>query len=295
MNYRIITLLIAVVSALFFSACVSKKVFTEAEAAYQSQLTELRAQVSDREGRIREMEFELARAQGGNEALLATQDKLQDRIDDLQEQIVNVNRTATGSRENLLSEIRELETQQAALRERLAAGAEVLRASEREAGNLAERIRQQLDSIDRGGLHSVETQEQHVVVSLNEALLFRATATNRLEAPGQLALDAIGRMVRDNPVLVVQVTGHTDNQRVPRQSLDNWQYAAARAGTVTDYLTRDAGLSANRVTLASRGEFQPRQSNQTAEGRAKNRRVELIIQPDERSVLRNLRRALDAP
>lgn len=292
MKYRAITCLLIAVAAPLLSACVSKKVYTEAEASFQTQLAELREQVNDREDQIRSLEIDLAKAQGGNEALLATQDKLQARIDDLQEQLVDANRRAVGSRENLQAEIRDLEAQRDALDNRIAAALEALRAGETEAAALAARLQEQLDSLDRGGLHRVEQQGGRVIVDLNEALLFRGTATSRLEPTGALAVAEVGNVLMSNPVLVVQVTGHTDNQRVPRQSLDNWQYAAARAGTVIDYLTGPVGLSANRVTLASQGEFQPRQSNQTAEGRAKNRRVELIIQPAERSVLRDLRRAL---
>ena len=292
MKNRVITLLLVTIVAPLLAACVSKKVYTEAEADFQNQLTELRAQLDDREHQIRTMELELASARGGNEALLATQDKLQARIDDLQEQLVNANQRAVGNQENLRAEIRELENQRAALENRIAAAFQSLRAGEAEAVAIADRLREQLDSLDRGGLHTVEQQGARVIVDLNEALLFRGPATNRLEPTGQQAVAEIGELLKTNPVLVVQVTGHTDNQRVPRQSLDNWQYAAARAGTVVDFLTRESGLSANRITLASQGEFQPRQSNQTAEGRAKNRRVEVVIQPAERSLLRDLRRAL---
>jgi chemotaxis protein MotB len=291
--YRTNALLTLLAALTLLPGCVSKKVFTETEATFQAQLTELRTELGERDQQIRAMEIELARAAGGNDMLLATQDKLQARIDDLQEQIVAANRRAAGNQESLQTEIRQLEDQRAALEARLATAAQTLRAGEAAAATLAEQLREQLDSLDRGGLHRVEQEGARVVVDLNEALLFRGTATNRLEPEGQAAIEAIGRALTANPVLVVQVTGHTDNQRVPRQSLDNWQYAAARAATVIEFLTTESGLSANRLTLASHGEFRPRQSNQTAEGRAQNRRVELIIEPAERSVLRELRRSLE--
>ncbi len=90
----------------------------------------------------------------------------------------------------------------------------------------------------------------------------------------------------------IQVVGHTDNQDVNRQSLDNWQYSALRAVSIVKYLADDADLGANRIIAAAKSQFSPLQSNETAEGRARNRRIELIIAPPEVFLIQKMQREL---
>src|SRR5690606_34660178 len=77
-----------------------------------------------------------------------------------------------------------------------------------------------------------------------------------------------------------QVEGHTDNVPIrTRQYPSNWELASARAVNVTRTML-DAGLPASRVSAASYGSSLPAASHETAEGRAQNRRIDIIIVPD---------------
>jgi chemotaxis protein MotB len=76
----------------------------------------------------------------------------------------------------------------------------------------------------------------------------------------------------------VRVDGHTDSTPIdsPRYPT-NWELSAARAVTVTRYLSESAGLPAARFTAAGYGEYRPLAPNDTREHRAQNRRVEIHI------------------
>jgi chemotaxis protein MotB len=132
-----------------------------------------------------------------------------------------------------------------------------------------------------------------LTVSLNEKLLFRPGSTSRLLDDGKEALTQIVGVLNRFPEMSIQVIGHTDNQPVNRQSLDNWQYSALRAVSVTEYLTEQANLSPNRILAATKGAFAPRVSNETSEGRADNRRVDIRIFPTDGDLERELLRVID--
>jgi chemotaxis protein MotB len=86
------------------------------------------------------------------------------------------------------------------------------------------------------------------------------------------------------------IKGHTDNQPLKNTALsDNWNFSAQRAAVVARLLTREFNLNPAQVTAAGRGEFEPAASNETTEGRTKNRRVEFILVPKTSKVLRIIR------
>lgn len=78
----------------------------------------------------------------------------------------------------------------------------------------------------------------------------------------------------------VSVIGHTDNQQPSRELAkrfpSNWELAGARAASATRFLVSQ-GVDPTRIVASSRGEFNPVESNDTPEGRAKNRRIQIIL------------------
>ncbi|HEX9815165.1 MAG TPA: OmpA family protein, partial [Myxococcota bacterium] len=74
----------------------------------------------------------------------------------------------------------------------------------------------------------------------------------------------------------IAVEGHTDDVPVARRYPSNWELAAARASSVVRLMV-ELGVGPERFKVVSRGEFAPIASNETAEGRAKNRRIEIQL------------------
>jgi OmpA-OmpF porin, OOP family len=99
------------------------------------------------------------------------------------------------------------------------------------------------------------------------------TDKDTLRPDSQPTLDEIGKLLADNPRLNLHVVGHTDNQGKPDYNLD---LSRRRAAVVAGLLTARYGVAANRLDAFGCGPYAPAASNDTEDGRAKNRRVELV-------------------
>lgn len=127
---------------------------------------------------------------------------------------------------------------------------------------------------------TIEVKNGKVYVSLAEQLLFKSGST-AVDPKGVNALKQLAGVLKDNPDIQILVEGHTDNVPLGRTSQymkNNWDLSVMRATSIVDILS-SAGVSPDRVTAAGKGEFAPLTTNETAEGRAKNRRTEIILTP----------------
>ena len=141
--------------------------------------------------------------------------------------------------------------------------------------------------------YDLRTRNGQLTLSLQEDMLFSSGSTSRMKDEGEGALEELVNVLRNYPEVFVEIIGHTDNQPVRRQSLDNWQYSGLRAISVAKFLSQEAGLGPNRVKAATRSEFAPRVSNATAEGREENRRVDILMYPTDSDLERDILREMD--
>jgi chemotaxis protein MotB len=104
-----------------------------------------------------------------------------------------------------------------------------------------------------------------------------------LRTDAQAMLDAVGAALKKTP-RYVRVEGHADNLPINTvQFPSNWELSAARSIAVTRYLIDKHGVDAKRLSSLGYGEHRPLYPNTTAENRAKNRRVDVVILRTERS------------
>jgi chemotaxis protein MotB len=127
---------------------------------------------------------------------------------------------------------------------------------------------------------TVEMKNGKVYVSLSDKLLFKSGSAD-IEEKGQEAIKKLAEVLNKNPEIDVLIEGHTDN--VPlRNSVnfkDNWELSTGRATNIVRILSDICKVNPKRLTAAGRSEYLPKMSNETAEGRAKNRRTEIILTP----------------
>ena len=122
----------------------------------------------------------------------------------------------------------------------------------------------------------VRREARGMVVSLPQAILF-ASGDDRISNDARPIVARIASSIRDLPNHVTLV-GFADNLPVSnRRFHSNWDLAAARSLRLLDLLVRDYGVSESRLSISSEGANRPKSSNETAEGRADNRRVEIVI------------------
>jgi chemotaxis protein MotB len=129
--------------------------------------------------------------------------------------------------------------------------------------------------IDAGKLQ-VKIVDGRMVVALASDVLF-ASGSARLSNEGKTAIGEVAQILAEIPGRKFQVEGHTDN--VPMKNASNWELAANRALTVVKTMV-DAGMPPDRISAASYGEFKPAKPNDSPEGKAANRRIEIVVVPD---------------
>lgn len=136
---------------------------------------------------------------------------------------------------------------------------------------------------------SVYTKDGNVYVSLQEKLLFKS-GSDVVDPKGKEALKKLAQVLNSTKDITVLIEGHTDNVPIKTKLFkDNWDLSTARATSIVRILTTDNGFDSNRITATGRSEFHPVKPNDTVEGRATNRRTEVILSPD----LKELYKLLD--
>jgi chemotaxis protein MotB len=115
-----------------------------------------------------------------------------------------------------------------------------------------------------------------IVTIVTDEVMFQPGQAN-VQPGGSAILSQVAGAIRDLPNRI-SIEGHTDNVPISTsQYRSNWELSTARATDVLRYLVDELGVPANRVAASGYGDQQPLSSNDTADGRAKNRRVELAI------------------
>lgn len=126
---------------------------------------------------------------------------------------------------------------------------------------------------------SVEIKNGKVYVSMSDKLLFKSGSA-AVESKGIEALKVLADVLNKNADIDILVEGHTDNIPIKTALFkDNWDLSVIRATSITRTLTDDYKVAATRVTASGKGDVFPKADNATPEGRAKNRRTEIILSP----------------
>jgi chemotaxis protein MotB len=126
---------------------------------------------------------------------------------------------------------------------------------------------------------SVEMKNGKVYVSMSDKLLFKSGSAS-VEEKGLSAIKTLGDVLNKNPDIDVLIEGHTDNIPIKTAKYeDNWALSADRALSIVRLLSEEHKVNPKRLEAAGRGEFYPKASNDVSEGRAKNRRTEIILSP----------------
>lgn len=136
---------------------------------------------------------------------------------------------------------------------------------------------------------SVEIINGKVYVSMSDKLLFKSGSA-AIEAKGKDALKVLADVLGKNIDIDILVEGHTDN--IPIKTAlykDNWDLSVARATSIVRILTDEYRIAPTRVTASGKGEFSPKVSNDTPEGRAGNRRTEIILSPKLEEIMQLLK------
>jgi len=165
--------------------------------------------------------------------------------------------------------------------------------AEKEAGmkRLKETLSKALNAFEGKGL-TIEQKNGKVYVSMENKLLFQ-TGSWAVGVEGKKAVVELGKVLGQNPDISVLIEGHTDDDKILGNIgggiENNWDLSTKRATAIVNILSENKNIKKDNLTAAGRGEFAPLIGNDTPEGKAKNRRIEIILTPklDEISKMLN--------
>lgn len=201
------------------------------------------------------------------------------RLNELQGKYDEIDGNYATLRSKSSTEINKLSADLKKREQRLKEVEEVLRKRDEASTKLKEKLQQALLGFTKNGL-TVEMKNGKVYVSLTDKLLF-PSGSIVIDEKGKQALTQLAKVLTSQPEIIIAVEGHTDSQKINNlgQIKDNWDLSVLRSTSVVRYLTEVEKVPGIRVTATGKGEFQPLEANTTAEGRSRNRRIEIVLSP----------------
>ena len=179
----------------------------------------------------------------------------------------------------LIKKIAIKETELLSRTERIDRLEKIISSQKKILSDLKNRISEALLNYRGKGL-SIKQRNGKVYISMENKLLFKSGKWN-IELQGKQALMRLSKVLEENPDISILIEGHTDN--IPFTSKgameSNWDLSTKRATAVVKILLENNNILPQNLTAAGKSEFVPIGSNTTIEGRAANRRIEIILSP----------------
>lgn len=269
------------------TSCVTRKLYNELDAKYKNcaeELERLTGESSD----LKSQSFDLGTKNKSLEAQLeeaiTERDRLKVAYDQLEKNSDQAIKAEIARLNNLKEELDGKSSRVAELENKLAAQDKNLK-------KLKDSLSKALFEFEGKGL-TVEQKNGKVYVSMENKLLFPSgswTVSNE----GKNAVQQLADVLAKNDDISILIEGHTDNDKVVGNLgggiTNNWDLSTKRATAIVNIIEQTSGIDKKNLTAAGRSEFAPIASNTSTEGKAKNRRIEVILTPklDEISKMLN--------
>ncbi|WP_196895693.1 OmpA family protein [Aureivirga marina] len=301
------------------TSCVSKKVYSDLEGKYNrlaaskrkmakenkdlaSEKSKLEGELKDLKGKHGDLTSAKDNLQSEYDALKAQYEKLQKDYDLLETKSSSTIKKNLARNKDLLSQLeakekalKEENSRLSKLQEELAQRSarvdeleKLMKANDEKMLALKSAVSNALKAFEGKGL-TVEHKNGKVYVSMENKLLF-GSGSWAVGTEGKKAVKTLASVLSENADINVLIEGHTDNVPFAKRGaiLDNWDLSTKRATAIVRVLQGN-GVSPKQISAAGRSEYVPIETNKTKVGKAKNRRIEIILEPnlDEISKLLN--------
>jgi chemotaxis protein MotB len=282
MNRKILSIpALLICSAVFLSSCVAKSKLINAQNAIsrlQSDSSDMFRRINTLEQNVNRLQDNLTQAEQGRSSLEtqlnATRKEASSRLQDASSRL-NMSQQQIADQQRRLEQLQGLIDQQ---RQNTQA--------------LRKKITDALVGFNSNEL-TVSTKNGKVYVSLQENLLF-PSGSAVVNPKGKQALSKLADVLNVNPDINVDIEGHTDSIPIHGKYSDNWDLSVARSTAIVRILTETYKVDPTRVTASGRSRFEPVETNSTAEGRARNRRTEIILEPKLDQLMQLIRSSDDS-
>ena len=259
------------------SSCVTKKQYAQLQSDYeklQAQNSELDKTYQDAKMKLvacgtksKSLEERLAEAQKANEELKASYAALQGSLDK------SIQQNSQGN-VNISKLVDEINASNKFIKQLVEAKDKSDSLNMVLTNNLTRSLsREEMKDVDIQVLKGV------VYISLADNMLYKSGSYEISERAGE-TLSKIAKIITDYKDYEVLIEGNTDTDPISRTNIrNNWDLSALRASSVVQELQNKYGVDPRRLSAAGRGEYNPIASNDTPEGKQRNRRTQIIITP----------------
>ena len=303
-------ILFIILALSLISSCVSKKVYTELEEKYDKLRENNSSLFSENQDLIekkKELEESKLKLQSEIDKLSSAKDKLTNAVDQLEEKKRKLEKEYDNlsemsaeqlsdkekqnrellvqlqEKESRLSEesarLEKLQTELNQRSERVDQLENLIASKEAAMQRLKDAVSSALQGFEGKGL-TVERKNGKVYVSMENKLLFGSGSWS-VGDQGRSAVVNLAGVLKKNPDINVLIEGHTDNVPYGGKGAvsDNWDLSTKRASAIVRILVRN-NVDPKQITAAGRSKFLPVASNSSVSGKAKNRRIEIILAPN---------------
>jgi chemotaxis protein MotB len=262
MNKKIYTTVVIVGLALLLGSCVPTRKYEASQMALKSARNDsalLAAKVSTLESNVAQLKGQI--------------NDLSGQVSDLTNKAGQLSSDAANKQSQLSKSQAELQNQQ----QRLAHLQALMDQQQKATQEIRQKMADALVGFKSNEL-SVSIKNGKVYVSLQENLLF-PSGSAVVNPNGKVALGKLAAVLNSNPDITVDIEGHTDSIPIRGKYKDNWDLSTARANSIVRILTQDYSVDPVRVIASGHSLYDPVQPNSSSEGRALNRRTEIILSP----------------
>lgn len=256
-------LLVAIAGMFLMSGCVAKRYLVQAQnhvAQLQSDSTNLQSKIYSLQNQITTMEANIADLNKKITNLSSQNTQLGEMTADQQSKL-------SQSQKDLASKQQRLQQLESLLAQQKAASME-----------LKNKMTDALKGYNSKDL-SVYQKDGKVYVSLSENLLF-PSGSAVVNQNGIDALSKLAAVLNLNPDVGIQIEGNTDSIPIRGKYQDNWELSTARANSIVRILVNRYNVAPQNVVSVGHSYYDPVDTNATAEGRAKNRRTDIVLSPN---------------
>lgn len=267
------------------SSCVSRRLYNELNDKYQQsnqQLDLIQSEYDQLVAQNTDLEKNSTELNDLFKQVSQERDELQSKYKQLEKNYKDLEST---SAEAIQSEIERLDHLKGTLDERTQRVNELegkLNAMNQSLDRLKESLSDALYSFEGKGL-TVEQKDGKVYVSMENKLLFPSGSWT-VSAQGRNAVEELAKVLANNPDISILIEGHTDSDRITGNLgggiSNNWDLSTKRATAIVNILEENPSIVRKNLTAAGRSEYAPIASNNTTEGKAKNRRIEVVLTPN---------------
>ena len=278
-----------IVILLSLNSCVSNRVFNDLESRYAQlkdnfnrqtkSIETLNTEIKDLTKKFVILEDTLEKTEDSLNQKQQKLEQLESSLDLLKQNSETELKKRIAENEELMEKIAERENELADRMARVDELEGLITRQQEAMRNLKEKLSDALLNFEDKGL-TVEARDGKVYVSMENKLLFRSGSWT-VGAEGRLAIEELGNVLADNPEIAILIEGHTDN--VPYSGKGplkgNWDLSTKRATAIVNQLLENPDILPQNLTAAGRGEYLPIAPNSTRQGRAANRRIDVVLSP----------------